>query len=80
VSVVTSASCSGPRRLIVSADGGAPGDGDADVGGRRAAELCRLALTRDDPGMAGQVMSDVIVDECVGMVNANPPSGIGAAR
>jgi hypothetical protein len=43
-----------------------PGDRDADVYDRHAAGLYRQALlTLDDPGMAEQVVSDVIVGECV---------------
>lgn len=46
--------------------GTAPGDRDADVYDRHAPWLYRQALlTLDDPGRAEQVVSDVIVDECV---------------
>jgi hypothetical protein len=46
--------------------GAAPGDRDAEVYDRHAPWLYRQALlTLDDPERAEQVVSDVIVDECV---------------
>src|ERR1017187_7025888 len=49
-----------------SANASGPGVRDVDIYDRHAAGLYRQALlTLDDAGMAEQVVSDVIVDECM---------------